>query len=188
MSNIHYKIVDKFPDEHQILVRYYSDDLPESSLVSEWAKDGITPSRYRTDYLITLPVPTPTGSDLEKIILQNCPIWWFEVKKNILDESKDTSLDSIILNRVSTLSKDSPLVATQIIVTPIQLRRAFRKAGLLTAVNNFITSQSDEIQEQWEYCVNVRRTDSLIAILQKGINLTDAQIDNLFRSAASEKI
>ena len=60
MNNIYYKIVDKFPDEHQIMVRYYSDDLPESSLVSAWAEDGVTPAKYRTDYLLTLPVPTPT--------------------------------------------------------------------------------------------------------------------------------
>ena len=188
MNNIYYKIVDKFPDEHQILVRYYSDDLPESSLVSAWEADGITPAKYRTDYLITLPVPTPTGEDLEKIILLNCPVWWFKIKENVLDETKDTSLSSIQLNSVSTLSPESPLVATQISVTPIQFRRALRKAGLFAAVNTFIVSQSDEIQEVWEYCVNVRRTDSLIILLQSELNLTVEQMDDLFRSASAEKV
>jgi hypothetical protein len=170
------------------MVRYYSDDLPESSLVSAWEADGVTPAKYRTDYLITLPVPTPTGEDLEKIILLNCPVWWFEIKKSVLDETKDTSLNNIPLDFVSTLSKDSPLVATQIIVTPIQFRRALRKAGLLTTVNTFIASQSDEIQESWEYCVSIRRTDLLITILQSELNLTVEQMDDLFRSAAAEKV
>jgi len=184
MSNIYYKIVDKFPNEHQILVRYYSDDLQEADLVSAWEADGVTPAKYRTDYVITLPVPTPTGEDLEKIILFNCPTWWFKIKKSVLDDTQDTTLSDISLGTVFTLPLDSPLVSTPAVISPLQLRKALRKAGLFTTVTTFMATQSDEVQETWEYCVAIRRADPLIATLQTALGFTDEQIDDLFRSAA----
>ena len=69
-------------------------------------------------------------------------------------------------------------------VTPLQARKALRKAGLLNTVNAFITTQSDEVQEAWEYCIAVYRNDPLISALQTELNLTDEQLDDLVRSAA----
>jgi hypothetical protein len=69
-------------------------------------------------------------------------------------------------------------------VTPLQARRALRKAGLLNTVNDFIATQSDEVQEAWEYCISVYRNDPLIVALQAELGLTDEQLDDLFRSAA----
>jgi hypothetical protein len=69
-------------------------------------------------------------------------------------------------------------------VTPLQARRALRKAGLLSTVNDFIATQPDEVQEAWEYCISVYRNDPLITSLQAELNLTDEQLDDLFRSAA----
>jgi hypothetical protein len=70
-------------------------------------------------------------------------------------------------------------------VTPLQARKALRKAGLLSTVNTFIATQSDEVQETWEYCIAVYRNDPLIKSLQTELNLTDEQLDDLFRSAAT---
>jgi hypothetical protein len=89
--DIKYKIIETFPEEHQVLVRFYSDQLPESQLVSAYNQDG-SPRRYRTDYLVTLPVPAPTGVDLEKFIMAYCPVGWFELKAKIADATIDTSL------------------------------------------------------------------------------------------------
>ena len=69
-------------------------------------------------------------------------------------------------------------------VTPLQARKALRKAGLLNTVNDFIVTQSDEVQETWEYCIAVYRNDPLIKALQTELNLTDEQLDDLFRSGA----
>jgi hypothetical protein len=69
-------------------------------------------------------------------------------------------------------------------VTPLQARKALRKAGLLNTVNDFISTQSDEVQEAWEYCISVYRNDPLITSLQVELNLTNEQLDDLFRSAA----
>ena len=69
-------------------------------------------------------------------------------------------------------------------ITPLQARRALRAAGLLHAVSTWIAAQPDHVQEAWEYCVEVRRDNALIAGAQAALGLTEAQIDALFRSAA----
>jgi len=69
-------------------------------------------------------------------------------------------------------------------VTALQARRALRKAGLLQTVNTFIATQSDEVQETWEYCTIIYRNDPLIETLKTKLSFTDEQLDDLFRSAA----
>lgn len=69
-------------------------------------------------------------------------------------------------------------------ITPLQARRALRAAGLLTAVSAWIASQPEEVQEAWEYCSEVRRDNALIAGAQAALGLTEAHIDELFRTAA----
>ena len=90
---IKYKIVSTFPDEHQVMVRFYTDALPESQLVSAWMPDGVTPKSYRTDYLITVPFPVP--SDFDGFIMAHCPVWWFDLKAKITDPAIDTSMGFI---------------------------------------------------------------------------------------------
>ena len=90
---IKYKVVSKNPEEHQITVRFYSDSLPESKLVSAWKDDGVTPAAYRTEYAITIPVPMP--DDLDAFIMRHCPVYWFELKEKIADPEIDTTLSSI---------------------------------------------------------------------------------------------
>ncbi len=70
-------------------------------------------------------------------------------------------------------------------ITPLQARRALRAAGLLTAVSAFIATQPDDVQEAWEYCVEVRRDDAMILSAQAALGLTDEQVDGLFRAGAA---
>jgi hypothetical protein len=92
--DIKYKIINTIPEEHQVLVRYYSDSLPESSLVSAWNPDG-TPRLYRTDYLVTLPVPVPTGQALVDYIMAFCPTAWFDLQEKIKSSTVDTSMNLV---------------------------------------------------------------------------------------------
>jgi hypothetical protein len=70
-------------------------------------------------------------------------------------------------------------------ITPLQARRALRAAGLLDAVNAWIATQNDDAQEAWEYCVEVRRDDALIAGAQAALGFTAAQVDALFCAGAT---
>ena len=94
--NIHYKIVEVWPNDHLIVVRYWTDILSEEFLASnsERNEDG-TPVRCRSDVSLTLPVPAPTGLSLEKLILRNAPIAWLQTLEDVDNPDVDTSLDDL---------------------------------------------------------------------------------------------
>ena len=87
---VKYKIIGVDDAEHQIKVRFFTDALPESELVSAWAPDGVTPAAYRTDFAITLPVPRP--ADLDAFVMAHCPAGWFDLKAKVADPAVNTSL------------------------------------------------------------------------------------------------
>ena len=92
--NIKYKIIEVWPDEHQIVVRYTTDLITEESVVlARDADDNIV--RCRTDVPITLPIPTPTGDALDSLIMQNAPVTFLKTKESVLDPNLDTSLSDL---------------------------------------------------------------------------------------------
>jgi hypothetical protein len=96
MMNIHYKIVEVWPNDHLIVARYWTDTVSEESLASDSnRKEDGTPVRCRSDVAITLPIPAPTGIELEKIILANAPRAWLETLEKVADPNIDTSLNDI---------------------------------------------------------------------------------------------
>jgi MoxR-like ATPase len=70
-------------------------------------------------------------------------------------------------------------------VSPLQARRALRQAGLSDAVAAWIVTQDADTQDAWEYAVEVLRTDPAIQGAAGALGMTDAQIDELFRLAAT---
>jgi len=115
--NITYKIIEVWPDDHQIVVRYTTDIVTEEDVASHRDADGNI-TRCRTDVPITLPVPTPTGSELDRIIMTNAPVSFLQTKESVLDENTDTSLSSIqsLLNvtKTKSLNADTKLTQEQI--------------------------------------------------------------------------
>lgn len=91
--HLKYKIVEVWPNDHTIVVRYYSDTLPESELMSApgLREDG-TPIRCRTDVSLSIPVPEPSEEELKKIILFNCPVGFFETQEKIKDPTVNTAM------------------------------------------------------------------------------------------------
>lgn len=70
-------------------------------------------------------------------------------------------------------------------ITPLQARRALRAAGLLDAVNGAVALADPDTQDAWEYAIEVRRDNPIIAGMAAALGLTDAQLDDLFRTAAT---
>lgn len=96
MIKINYKIVEVWPDSHSIVVRYWTDLISEEFLASDDQRNEQgNPIRCRSDVSITLPVPTPDGAELEKIILSNAPSNWLNLLQLVNDPNVDTSLDSV---------------------------------------------------------------------------------------------
>lgn len=81
----------------------------------------------------------------------------------------------------------TPYVAPSLVpasVTPLQARKALRIAGLKPAVEQFISTLSDEEREDWEYCIEVKRTDPTILKAATALGLTDEHLDQLFIGAS----
>jgi hypothetical protein len=97
--DIHYKIIEVNPNEHAIVVRYFTDFLSEEDLATNpedpnRLPDG-SPVRCRTDYNINVPVPAPTGAQLEEFIISNAPVHWLEIVRQVRDPDIDTSLSEL---------------------------------------------------------------------------------------------
>lgn len=110
--HIKYKIVEVYPNDHTIVARFYTDEMPETQLMSApGLKDDGTPIRCRTDVSITLPVPEPSEEELKKLIMLNCPLGFFELQEKIKDPTIDTSmtLSKSLLNTEKTTTAEEIL-------------------------------------------------------------------------------
>jgi hypothetical protein len=103
--NIHYKIVELWPDDHLMTVRYWTDMLTEEMLAGDANRnsDGI-PVRCRTDISINIPIPVPSGEELDIFIKRNAPFAWLKMLEDVRDPKVDTDASHIssLLNVVKT--------------------------------------------------------------------------------------
>lgn len=80
--------------------------------------------------------------------------------------------------------EDSPVPQA---ISPLQARRALRATGLKEAVDAYVATLPEEDQETWEYAVEVRRDNAIIAAGAAALvpPLSSADVDNLFRLGAT---
>jgi hypothetical protein len=100
---IQYRIINKLPEECQIVVRYFTDTVTEEYLATEKDVEGNI-LRCKSDYPIDLRQfikNEPTQEEIELIIKRNCNAGWFEI-----EELKIKSPDSIekIKKKIESLS------------------------------------------------------------------------------------
>lgn len=74
-------------------------------------------------------------------------------------------------------------------ITLRQTKLILNQMGLLPQVESYISSIEDEqlratAKIEWEYANDVERDNPLIATLQNGLNLSDEQVDSMFREAS----
>jgi hypothetical protein len=94
--NIHYKIVELWPDDHLIVVRYWTDVITEEMLASDAnRKEDGTPVRCRSDISLNLPIPVPTGNDLDIFLKSAGPIGWLKMLEDVKDPNVNTDTSGI---------------------------------------------------------------------------------------------
>lgn len=94
--NIHYRVVEVWPDNHSIVVRYWTDNVTEEYLrADDNRKPDGSPWRCRSDVSLTFPIPAPEGEELDKWIKKNAPVAFLETQEKVLDPYTDTSLSHI---------------------------------------------------------------------------------------------
>lgn len=95
----------------------------------------------------------------------------------------EIDIDRAIWNGTKIVERPLPVPT---VVTPLQMRKAIRAAGLKPTVDAFIASlDDDEITEAWEYATQINRNDPFIALALTGLGWSDEQADELFILAAS---
>lgn len=101
---VKYRIIDVDPNQHSIIVRYYTNVLTEDSLAISFNTDGSiarradgSPQRCQTDYHINIwkTDTAPTAEEIQKIANDAAPYDWFKLKHDILDPNIDTSLSNV---------------------------------------------------------------------------------------------
>lgn len=70
-------------------------------------------------------------------------------------------------------------------VTPLQARLALSAAGLLARVDQAATAAGGDVLLAWQYSSTVERGSPFVVSLAEALELTDEQVDDLFRSAAT---
>jgi hypothetical protein len=95
--NIHYKIVEVWPDDHLIVARYWTDVISEEFLASsdQRAEDG-SPARCRTDVSLSVAIPAPSEEEMEKFILHNAPVYFLKTLEDVKNPEVDTSMTHIL--------------------------------------------------------------------------------------------
>lgn len=87
--------------------------------------------------------------------------------------------DVVTVNQARALQ----LERAQMVCSRFQARAALLSAGLLATVEAAVAQADAFVQIAWADAVEFRRNSPTIAALQSAVGLTDAQIDDLFRSA-----
>ena len=70
-------------------------------------------------------------------------------------------------------------------LTPRQARLALNAAGLLPKVEAAVAAADKATQITWEFATTIERGDPLLASLAAALQLSSAQIDDLFKTGAT---
>jgi hypothetical protein len=121
--NIHYKIIELWPNDHLIVVRYWTDKLTEEMLAADSnRKENGTPVRCRTDISINLSVPPQEGEELDKLIIKYAPLEWLKILESVIDPNVNTDTSHIVslVEVKKTIDEDTfkKIVAPPIMIVP----------------------------------------------------------------------
>ncbi len=73
-------------------------------------------------------------------------------------------------------------------VTPLQMRRALRAAGLKAGIDAYLASLGEEAQEAMEYAVEIRHDDPLVNAAATALGKSQEELDAIFQLAATMSI
>lgn len=132
--NIHYKIVEVWPQDHLIVARYWTDNVSEQFLSSnQGLKEDGSPYRCRSDVSITLPIPAPEDQELEELIMRNAPSYWLKTLEDVMDPNIDTSMSRIqklagqTFTKTVDLSQDTKSDVVKEILSDDEIQKLIQK-------------------------------------------------------------
>lgn len=70
-------------------------------------------------------------------------------------------------------------------VTPRQIRLALNQTGLRSTVEQAVAGGSQDLKDWWEYALDIERDNALVVGMAAQLGITEQQLDDLFRLAAT---
>lgn len=103
---------------------------------------------------------------------------------------EDGSQDYLIQDDYVSITEAEAIEAQNIskisTVTMRQARLALLRSGLLATIEDAIKNGTDEeMKIEWEYATEIKRDWSSLIALAKSLNMTEADLDNLFSLAST---
>jgi len=82
-------------------------------------------------------------------------------------------------------TRPQPVAPVPQSVSPWQMRRALNQLGLRAMVEAAVAAGDQDARDGWDYALEIRRDNPLLAGMASALGMTNAQLDDLFRLAAS---
>lgn len=70
-------------------------------------------------------------------------------------------------------------------VKPLSMRRALRQVGMLASIEAAVAAADADTKDAWQYALSFDRDDALLNAMAQAMNLTDSQVDDIFRLAVT---
>jgi hypothetical protein len=86
----------------------------------------------------------------------------------------------VIYTRKSEEQIRQAFVSKLPVLTPWQMRKALRAAGLMSAVKTAMQAADEEVKEAWEFAQEFRRDNELVCSVAAALGKTEEDLDNLW--------
>jgi hypothetical protein len=138
--NIHYKIVEFWPDDHLIVARYWTDALTEEILAGDANRnpDG-TPVRCRTDVAINIPIPVPSEEELDILVKKSGPYAWLKMMEDVKNPEVDT--DANFVSSILHVQKETTQDEIDELLKPLPM------PSILEILQQEVKPNSEELTE-----------------------------------------
>ena len=157
---IKFKIIEMYPDQHSMVVRYWTDLFSQDDLatsisydengqkVIQRREDGL-PARCQTDYNINIwQVPTPESNAIVEIANNAAPYDWFALKHAVADPTINTSLGNVAVLMNQEFTAVRPVII-QPVIEPQDDSNSLNESNveaLIESLINNITASSGNVQ------------------------------------------
>jgi len=111
---IKYKIIEVSQQEHQIVVRYYTDLITEQMLSTDTLDGKVR--RARTDVAIDLPIPLPPNEEIHGLIQRQAQVDFFRKKEAIIKGEAGPDIEELrpIVGKEFVMEVEVPLLGARI--------------------------------------------------------------------------
>lgn len=122
------------------------------------------------------------------VIVNTIVVTSLDFRPNLVDASIGGGIGDSIIDGVLVLKPATPVPVPQS-VTMRQARLALHAAGLLAGVDTAIAAMDEPAKTaasiEWEYASSVERNAGLVPEMAAALGMSDADIDDLFITAAT---